>query len=85
MSLFTWSDPDTNWLNITNIALGMMVIVCVAIMLGGIAHEFLSRARKRRRVEAEIDRDMRMLNDSHAFHSAHLGITLADGGEKRNP
>jgi hypothetical protein len=80
-----WSDPDTTWLNITNIALGVIVAVCALIMLGGIAHEFISRARKRRRIDAEIDRDMRMLNDERAFGSPDLGITMADGGEKRKP
>lgn len=85
MSLLNWSDPDTTWLNITNIALGVIVAVCALIMLGGIAHEFISRARKRRRIDAEIDRDMRMLNDDRAFGSPDLGITMADGGEKRKP
>lgn len=85
MSLLNWSDPDTTWLNITNLALGVIVVVCAIVMLGGIAHEFISRARKRRRIDAELDRDMRLLNDDHAFDSPHLGITMADGGEKRKP
>jgi hypothetical protein len=85
VSLLNWSDPDTTWLNITNIALGVIVAVCALIMLGGIAHEFISRARKRRRIDAEIDRDMRMLNDDRAYGSPDLGITMADGGEKRKP
>jgi hypothetical protein len=80
-----WSDPDSTWLNITNIVLGVVVALCAAVMLGGIAHEFISRARKRRRIDAELDRDMRLLNDDHAFDSPDLGITLADGGEKRKP
>ena len=85
MSLLNWSDPDSTWLNITNIVLGVVVALCAAVMLGGIAHEFISRARKRRRIDAELDRDMRLLNDDHAFDSPDLGITLADGGEKRKP
>jgi hypothetical protein len=85
VSLLNWSDPDSTWLNITNIVLGVVVALCAAVMLGGIAHEFISRARKRRRIDAELDRDMRLLNDDHAFDSPNLGITLADGGEKRKP
>jgi len=85
VSLLNWSDPDSTWLNITNIFLGIAVVFCVAVMLGGVAHEFISRARKRRRIDAELDRDMRLLNDDHAFDSPHLGITMADGGEKHNP
>lgn len=85
MSLLNFSDPDSTWLNITNIALGVVVLLCAVIMLGGIAHEFISRARKRHRIDAELDRDMRLLNDDHAFDSPNLGITMADGGEKRKP
>lgn len=83
MSLLNWSDPDTVWLNVTNIALGVIVILCAAIMLAGIAHELISRGRKRRRIDAELDSDMRLFNDDHAFDSPQLGITMADGGEKR--
>jgi hypothetical protein len=85
VSLLNWSDPDSIWLNITNIVLGVVVVLCAAVMLGGIAHEFISRARKRRRIDAELDRDMRLLNDDRAFDSPNLGITMADGGEKRKP
>ncbi len=76
---------DTTWLVITNIVLGVVVVLCVAVMLGGIAHEFISRARKRRRIDAELDRDMRLFNDDHAFDSPTLGITMADGGEQHKP
>ncbi|MGA2132719.1 MAG: hypothetical protein ABSH50_10535 [Bryobacteraceae bacterium] len=82
MSLLNWSDPETHWLIVTNIILGLVVVLCVAIMAGGMVHEVIARLRKRRRVSAEIDRDMQMLNDDHAFHVPGLGITMADGGEK---
>jgi hypothetical protein len=85
VSLLNWSDPETTWLNITNLVLGFVVLVCVVVMAGSVVHELVARFRKRRRVEAEIDRDMQSLNDDRAFHSASLGITMADGGEKRKP
>ena len=85
MSLLNWSDPETTWLNVTNILLGVVVALCAVVMLGGIAHEFISRARKRHRIDAELDRDMRLLNDDRAFDSPSLGITMADGGEPRKP
>ena len=85
MSLLNWSDPDTTWLNLTNIVLGAVIALCALVMVGGVVHEFISRLRKRRRIEAELDRDMRLLNDDHAFDSPTLGITMADGGEKRKP
>jgi len=31
VSLLNWSDPDTTWLTITDIALGVIVIVCAAV------------------------------------------------------
>ncbi|MFN7998729.1 MAG: hypothetical protein U0Q18_34215 [Bryobacteraceae bacterium] len=84
MSLINWGDPDTYWLTVTNIALGAIVLICFAVAVGGVAHEFVSRFRKRRRIEAEIDRDMRLLDD-HAFDIPGFGITMADGGEKLPP
>lgn len=83
MSLLNWNDPETHWLIVTNVVLGLVVVLCVVIMAGGIVYEIAARRRKRRRMEAEIDRDMRRLNDDHAFSVPALGITMADGGEKR--
>jgi len=85
VSLLNSSDPDSTWLIITNIVLGVAVVLCAAVMLGGIAHEFISRARQHRRIDAELDRDMRLLDDDHAFDSPSLGITMADGGEQHKP
>jgi len=85
VSLLNWSDPETTWLTITNIVLGAVAALCVVVMAGGVIHEVISRIRKRRRIEAEIDRDMQMFNDERAFHSPGLGITMADGGEKHKP
>jgi hypothetical protein len=73
---------ETYWLTVTNVILGGVVAVCVVIMAGGIAHEMIARLRKRRRIDAELDRDMRLLNDDRAFDVPGLGITMADGGEK---
>ena len=73
---------ETYWLTVTNVILGGVVAVCVVIMVGGIAHEMIARLRKRRSIDAELDRDMRLLNDDHAFDVPGLGITMADGGEK---
>ena len=82
MSLLNWSDPETHWLVFTNIVLGLVVVVCAVMLAGGMVHEIIARVRKRRRIEAEIDRDMRAFNDDRAFHVPSLGITMADGGEK---
>jgi hypothetical protein len=85
--VFGWnsSDPQTQWLTITNIVLGIIVAISLIVMMGGIAHEIVSRVRRRRRYEAEIERDMRELADTHAFHVPGVGVTMADGGEKLPP
>lgn len=75
------TDPQTWWLNATNIALGVIIAICVLVMLGGMVHEMVSRALQRRRIEAEIDRDMRQLGDGDMFLHPELGATMADGGE----
>jgi hypothetical protein len=82
VSLLNWNDPETHWLIVTNVVLGVIVALCVLIMAGGIAQELIGRMNKRRRINAELDRDMRLLNDDHAFDVPGLGITMADGGEK---
>ena len=80
-----WSDPQTQWLTVTNIVLGAVVAVCLIVIAAGIAHEVVSRIRKRWRLDAEIDSDMHRLFDDRTFDVAGLGITMADGGEKRPP
>jgi hypothetical protein len=78
------TDPQTWWLNATNLALGVVIAICVVVMLGGIVHELVARFLKRRRIEAEIDRDMQHLDDG-VFRHPELGATMADGGEPLRP
>ena len=85
MFALNWSDPQTQWLTVTNIVLGAVVAVCLIVIAAGIAHEVVSRIRKRRRLDAEIDGDMHRLFDDRTFDVPGLGITMADGGERRPP
>jgi hypothetical protein len=62
---------DTFWLNFTNIALGLVTLVCVIAVLAGVAHELGHRLVQRRK-----------LADDHAFETPELGLTMADGGER---
>jgi hypothetical protein len=64
--------PDTFWLNFTNIALGLVTLVCVLVVVGGVARELLHRYERR-----ALARD-----DDHAFATPGLGVTMADGGER---
>jgi ABC-type lipoprotein release transport system permease subunit len=65
-----WSDPQTFWLNVTNLALGLVVLICVLVMTAGILQELRERARRRA---------------AHAFVTPELGLTMADGGEPLSP
>jgi hypothetical protein len=63
--------PDTFWLDFTNIALGLVTLVCVLAVVAGIVHELGHRLAHRR-----------MLVDDHAFEEPGLGVTMADGGKR---
>lgn len=81
------SDPSTYWLNLTNAALGIVVLICCLAVCFGVAQEILAR-RKRAATLSGIDREvadlMNVYGDSHAFHLPELGVTMADGGEQLN-
>ena len=62
---------DTFWLDFTNIALGLVTLVCVIAVVAGVIHELGHRLAHRRR-----------LADDHAFETPDLGVTMADGGER---
>ncbi len=83
-------DPDTFWLNFTNIALGAVVLVCVLAVALGVVYDLVQRRRARVRADTELDRELRDLvagfqSDPRMFQSPDLGTTMADGGEIRNP
>ena len=65
-------DPQVVWLNIINIALGVVAAVCLALVVGAVVREVLAR---RRRSEATAPAD------AHTFAVPGLGTTMADGGE----
>jgi hypothetical protein len=81
-----WSDPETYWLNITNAALGVVVLLCVAAVAIGVLQELY--ARRKLRTHA-LDREVKDLlasyGDNHAFDVPGLGLTMADGGEPVDP
>jgi hypothetical protein len=64
--------PDTFWLNFTNIALGLVTLLCVIVIAGGVARELLHRWERRALARG----------DDHAFATPGLGVTMADGGER---
>jgi hypothetical protein len=78
------SDPSTYWLNVTNIALGAVVLVCCVVVAIGIVQELAARRRKLAAI-SNLDREVADLvstYDAHAFQVPGLGLTMADGGER---
>jgi uncharacterized membrane protein len=72
------NDPSTYWLTFTNIALGVVVLICCFAVAVGVIQELAAR-RKRIAAAAALDRELEGL---HAFNLPNLGVTMADGGEE---
>ncbi len=86
-----WNDPQVFWLNVTNLSLGVVTLICVLVLGFGIAVEVRNRIA-RRAGDTSIDNEVKDLIGSfdggtHAFEVPGLGLTMADGGEpvKENP
>lgn len=71
--MFDFSNPETMWLNTTNLVLGAVTLVCILAFAGVLAKELFERARERAAAP---------VLDDHSFVYPDLGITMADGGEK---
>ena len=81
-----WNDPQTLWLNYTNLGLGLVVLGCIGIVAYGFILEIAARSRKA--TVPDVDHEVRKLIDSmgsHTFASPELGLTMADGGEPEKP
>jgi hypothetical protein len=79
-----WSDPESWWLNVTNLGLGLVVLICVGAVVIGVLQELNARRKLRAQMKG-IDRELRDLvsayRDGHASDVPGLGLILADGGE----
>lgn len=71
--MLNWNDPNTYWLNITDIVLGLVTLACVAFVAQAAFREVYARLADR--VQA------RLHEDAHALTLPELGLTMADGGE----
>jgi hypothetical protein len=72
--MFDPTDSEVLWLNLTNVALGLVTLVCLVAVVGIVLKEVTGRLRHRVKVP--------VLRDDHAFAFPDLGITMADGGER---
>jgi len=79
------SDPSTYWLTVTNIVLGVVVLICCGAVAFGMLQELAAR-RKKLAESSQLDREVTDLvagfQDGHVFHIPGLGVTMADGGEE---
>ena len=66
------TDPETLWLNLTNIALGAVTLVCLFIFGREIFREVAELVRHRVRATAT--------RNAHELVLSDLGVTMADGG-----
>ena len=49
-----WSDPQTLWLNLTNLALGVVTLAAVLVLVCGVGRELVLRRRKANALDAEM-------------------------------
>ena len=83
-----WSDPETLWLNLTNLGLGLVVLLCLGAVAIGVIQELEARRRKRaelKSLDKEVSELVASYQDGHAFDVPGLGLTMADGGEPMDP
>ncbi len=72
--MFDMADPKTYWLNLTNVVLGLVTLVCVVGLVRGVLLDLWGRSRGNAAPAAP--------SDDHVFFQPELGVTMADGGEK---
>lgn len=77
------NDPSTYWLTFTNVALGVIVLICCIAVVVGVLQELAIRRKKQ---ASALDRELADLaatyTGGHAFQIPNLGVTMADGGEE---
>ncbi len=80
MSNYDW----VFWLNVTNIALGVIVVLALLLVAYGVVWELMIRHKKQdglRDVDAEMN-TMLKGQFTHTLAVPELGLTMADGGER---
>ncbi len=82
--------PNDNWvfwLNLTNIALGLVVVLAVLVTAYGVVWEVMNKFRKHRSA-ANLDAELKGMMQgefAHGLPVPGLGMTMADGGEPTKP
>lgn len=83
MSNYDW----VFWLNLTNIALGVIVVLAVLLVAYGVVWELVIRHRKHAGLrDANAEMQAMLHNEfGHSLAVPELGLTMADGGEHVKP
>lgn len=79
------NDPSTYWLTVTNVALGLVTLICIGAVGIGIIQELAARRKKKAalsKLDTEVADLVASFGDGHAFDIPSLGVTMADGGEE---
>jgi hypothetical protein len=77
------NDNWVSWLNLTNIALGVVVVLAVLVVAYAVIWELVSR-RKKPQIAANLDAELdAMLRYGRTVPG--LGVTMADGGDPVKP
>jgi hypothetical protein len=71
--MFDGSDPKMLWLNISNIALGIVTLVCWMVVGYGLVQEVLARKRK--------SKNTPVISDDHTFLVPGIVVMMADDGK----
>jgi len=82
-----WNNPDTLWLNMTNLVLGVVTLAALLVVGFAVGWEFIQR-RRRAREWSGIDTELRNMVHTGSPYSLPvpgLGLTMADGGEVVKP
>ena len=72
--MFDPADSEVLWLNLTNLALGGVTLICLLVVGTIVFREVAARVAQRIHIPIH--------EDDHAFDLGGLGITMADGGER---
>jgi high-affinity Fe2+/Pb2+ permease len=78
----------TFWLQMTNLAMGVIILLAAVPVFGSVVWEAAQRARNGRNESKNLDSELRALYASvaHTLSDPELGLTMADGGEEvKNP
>jgi hypothetical protein len=81
------NDDWVFWLNLTNLALGFVVVLAVLVTAYGLVWELVSR-RKKQRSLTNLDEELKVMMQgefAHGLRVQGLGMTMADGGEPAKP